>query len=551
MCGISFSILKNITKGDNLNRLIILTLLLLVPISSFTEVVINELLYDAVGVDTGKEWIELYNNSDEDISLHNWELQAGGKTFSTIFIFPNITIRAKSFFLISESNNLPLTNLVTALGFENGGSATDGVRILNPANQYTDTILYDFPNSNNLAGDAPTQTPCPSVAPGHSLARYRDGEDTNSASDWFDCTTPTPGRSNIVERRVTLTNCKTTNHNSYIELSTVILNLSTSLVDNHELAIKTLFNNELKSIDNLSAISPLDSLKHCVTVENELNEEGEIIVELINNSNIELVDNLWKMWISQQIVVVKLSEVMYNPRATQAEWIELKLLNDVESAELSITDFAGNSCTANISGEAGDYLVIAENRENLLLNFVACDENKVFQATGWAILNNSGDSIIVEHGAVVLDSLQYSSNSAPKGYSLEYNERDDSWSRSVAEIGGTPTQPNSCLDNPHQQITGIEVINAVISQKRDKQLKLIFSLDKSVSSLILKLYDLRGKEIDNLKADYSQQYDGEFVWDGAIKGKYLVSGLYPAVLTLRGSNGKVIREKKILITINR
>lgn len=534
-----------------MKRVVILTFLFLIQLSGFAEVVINELLYDAVGIDTGKEWIELYNDSDEDISLHNWELQAGGRTFSTIFIFPNITIRSKSFFLISESNNLPLTNIVTELGFENGGSATDGVRILNPANQYTDTILYDFPNDNNLPGDEPTQTPCLSVTPGHSLARIRDGEDTNSASDWFDSATPTPGRTNILERRVTLANSEATIYNSYIELSTVILNLSTCIVDNHELAIKILFNNKLKSLDNLSSISSLDSLKYCATIENELNQDGELIIELINNSNIELVDNLWRMWISQQVVVAKLSEIMYCPRANQAEWIEIKLLNDVESAELLITDFAGNSCSANISGEAGDYLVIAENRENLLLNFSESDESKVFQVTGWAILNNTGDSIVVEHGTVVLDSLEYSSNSAPKGFSLEYNEHDGTWGRSLAEVGGTPTQPNSCLTNPHQSVTGIEVVNTVISQKKDKQLKLIFNLDKSVSSLILKLYDLRGKEINTLNANYSQQYNGEFVWNGNIKGKYLVSGLYPAVLTLRGSNGKIIREKKILITINR
>lgn len=526
-------------------------MLLLIQINIFASVVINELFYDAVGVDAGQEWIELYNNGDEDISLHNWEIQAGGKTFSTRFTFPNITIRAKSFFLISESNNISLTNIVADLGFENGGSATDGVRIFNPATQYTDTILYDFPNSNNLEGDTPTQNPCPGVAPGHSLARYRDGEDTNSISDWFASATPTPGRSNLLERKVTLASCEATHYDSYIEVSTVIRNLSTSPVDNLELGIKILFNSELKYSNTLSGISALDSLTHCITITNEFNESGLLIVELISNSNIELVDNLWEKWISQQNIGAKLTEIMYYPRANQTEWIEIKLLNDVEDVELVITDLAGSSCRATVSGEVGDYLVIAEDSDNLLLNFAECDEDKVFQATGWTTLNNTGDVIILKQGSVILDSLQYSSNSAPKGYSLEYNESDATWGRSFAEAGATPTQPNSCLDNSHQAGTGVEITNSVISRKKDNHLKLTFNLDKSVTFLTLKLYDLRGKEINTLEANYSQQYNGEFVWDGYINGKYLTSGLYPGILILKASTGKIVSEKKILITINR
>ena len=534
-----------------MRRLIIVISLLGFWLSGHSKVVINEVFYDAVGSDDNQEWIELYNSSSEDINLQGWILQAGGTSYSDIFIFPSIMIRANSFFLISEST-YSLSNLVTNLGFENGGSATDGIRILNPANQYTDTILYDYPNANNLIGDSVNQLPCSGVNPGQSLARSVDGVDTDSEYDWVSCSMPSPGLSNVGERKVTLQNCSVELNQTNLEVSTLIRNLSTRLVDKFELSIKIVFNNELKYYEELGAIPAEDSLSLDLTIDNEFLSSGLLVVELINNTDIQIVDNLWKKDIFYQAPALFLSEIMYHPLVNQPEWIEVKLLEDLNNADLEILDASYNEANANISGFAGEYIVIAEDKESVIMHYPNCDSLKVFQANGWARLNNTGDSVVIKCYQVTLDSLQYEASMSPLGYSLELNEVDNEWTASNAVAGATPTERNSISqDNGFNNLSGIKIVSSLISIKRDKQLKVKFNLQKIVNSIELKIFDIRGKELNSIEIGLANQYSGECSWDGCVRDKYLASGLYPTIIKLKAENGRILEEKKIIITINR
>ena len=52
------------------------------------DVVINEVLYDPEGADSGYEWIELFNAGDQSVNLENWKIQKGGSEFVDQFTFP-------------------------------------------------------------------------------------------------------------------------------------------------------------------------------------------------------------------------------------------------------------------------------------------------------------------------------------------------------------------------------------------------------------------------------------------------------------------------------
>lgn len=60
-------------------------------------VFINEIMYDPEGRDTGKEWIELYNNSENDIDLTGYELYPDGIGY---FVFPEFTLAAGSYAVV-------------------------------------------------------------------------------------------------------------------------------------------------------------------------------------------------------------------------------------------------------------------------------------------------------------------------------------------------------------------------------------------------------------------------------------------------------------------
>ncbi|MDZ4122507.1 MAG: lamin tail domain-containing protein, partial [Candidatus Cloacimonadaceae bacterium] len=162
------------------------------------RVVINEVLYDPVGVDTGFEWLELYNSGEQNINLEGAQIQRGGASFSTVFTFPYYILRPGRYVLVGESQ-VPDAVFTTSLAFQNGGGATDGIRFVSADSSYTDTVLYDEPNINALIDDSGVAGTsfALDVPPGYSLARRADGWDTdNSAHDFIAEPNPTPGQPN-------------------------------------------------------------------------------------------------------------------------------------------------------------------------------------------------------------------------------------------------------------------------------------------------------------------------------------------------------------------
>ena len=116
------------------------------------NVVINELCYDPVGDDSGFEWIELYNNGTGTIDLAGAKLLRAGSSWTEVLTLPSFLLRPGRYLLIGETQ-ITSAVITASLSFQNGGSETDGVRYLTPDGSYTDTVLYDSPNTYNLSGD--------------------------------------------------------------------------------------------------------------------------------------------------------------------------------------------------------------------------------------------------------------------------------------------------------------------------------------------------------------------------------------------------------------
>jgi hypothetical protein len=163
------------------------------------RVVINEVLYDAVGDDTGQEWVELFNAGAAAVDVSGWRIERGGASFETAAVVPaGVSLHPGDFLLVGEAA-VPAADVVATLVLQNGGGATDGVRLVTAAGIPADVLLYDTPNINGLPDEAGTAgvSFAPDVAAGHSLGRVPDGTDTNaSGADMRDQGAPTPRRSN-------------------------------------------------------------------------------------------------------------------------------------------------------------------------------------------------------------------------------------------------------------------------------------------------------------------------------------------------------------------
>lgn len=56
------------------HKILFLFIFSLIPFFANANVVINEIMYDLEGADSGREWIEIFNNGTEQIDLNGWKL---------------------------------------------------------------------------------------------------------------------------------------------------------------------------------------------------------------------------------------------------------------------------------------------------------------------------------------------------------------------------------------------------------------------------------------------------------------------------------------------
>ncbi len=159
------------------------------------QVVINELYYDHPGGDTGYEFVELINISDNpvaavDISL---DFHNGSDTgWETIWTGETGLIAPGGLYLVGGVFVSPLPDAVSGFSIQNG---PDAIRVC-LSGMETDRIGYgglEDPDYCELAGT-------PALTAGLSVSRVPDGTDTNHNAADFSETSPSPGSWNLARR---------------------------------------------------------------------------------------------------------------------------------------------------------------------------------------------------------------------------------------------------------------------------------------------------------------------------------------------------------------
>ncbi len=170
----------------------------------FSQVVLNEILYDPNGTDTGKEWIEIFNPSDSPVDMDGWDLDCAEAPY---YHFQSFILHAHSYVVVHlrQDGTDTQTDLYTGAnwGSDNMGNAHGEVTLYN-STSHTKAHLIDFvewgatgqthESSAISAGQWPDPPDfAPSVSSGHSICYDGSG---NSGADWQDGATPTPGSDN-------------------------------------------------------------------------------------------------------------------------------------------------------------------------------------------------------------------------------------------------------------------------------------------------------------------------------------------------------------------
>ncbi|MBS3741259.1 MAG: lamin tail domain-containing protein [Candidatus Cloacimonetes bacterium] len=420
---------------------------------------LNEIYYDHPGADGGYEWIELYNPGTEIMNLHNWTLEKAGTEFTEFFSFPQISLPPDSFLLIGEEY-VTNADIITDIALQNGGSATDGVRLISSDSDTIDTILYDSPNTNQLPGDEFQAgiNFAPDVEAGNSLCRYPDGNDSNNcAIDCFSTSFPTPGAANkiFIDLEAESVEIMPENPDSTQEINLVIKVRNNSGISlsannwNYEIYI----NQTLWDVFSPDDTIPPDT---CLTLEHNIGSFNsgyfQILVELTFDD-----DELWNNSKSTSFLIpptpLIINEFMYKPGSDNAEWVEIfnRSQNEFPLYHWKIKDNGSswNNISSSYTIKPGDYLIVTQ--DTLAVSEFYYSNLIILQTDDWSNLNNSSADqvILADSNKTVIDSINYNPNdiNCDKDMSLErknpFSEIAENWDVSTDSSGASPGTKNS------------------------------------------------------------------------------------------------------------
>lgn len=535
---------------------------------SISALVINEIFYDPAGGDSGYEWLELYNESSETINLEGWILQKAGSEFTTFYTFPPYNLTPNQFLLLAESS-VENADIYTDLAMQNGGSATDGVRLLSPDSLYTDTVVYDSPNSNNLPSDLnnPAISFAPDVSSGNSLARTFDGLDShNCEQDFFECLEPTPNSSNIYPIDLALSHPEITSNEGSDEdsdldthtFSTHILNLSTIDVDNSVATLEMSINNQLWDSFELPSIPAQDSIYFDIELPELATGISIININLIYIYDIELENNSYttSRLIGNSVLV--LNEVLFKPSSEETEWIEI--YNNCECGYLvdnfGISDNSGTQIAFMGAVPPHSYLIISQDRDIFLNSYPQIEPASVVEAESWTALNNSDETLtLYDSFGTQLETMNYTGEDSEESVSLERINPDlpaeaDNWGYCIN--GSTPAEENSLFLTYFPTSSKLNFQPNPFSPYAGQHCIISFQLPEKLSRVNLKVYDLKGREMIKISNQSLQTAVGQFIWDGRdAKNQILPIGIYIVLMEAGALESEKIYRKQKTVVIAR
>ncbi|MCB5278099.1 MAG: lamin tail domain-containing protein [Candidatus Cloacimonetes bacterium] len=525
---------------------ILCAVILLLPIAWLhSSVVINEVCYDPPGADAQQEWIELYNPSNQTIELTGCKIYSCGAEWSLGFVFPYYLLRPKHFVLVG-GEGMTNAQFYTDFVFQNGGSASDAIRFVNADSTYTDTVIYDEPNSNLITDDYGTEafSLAPDAPEGCSLARAIDGLDTNMCeNDFIIEQNPTPNSPNRVYTDYALYSPQLMQELPQKILSVGIRNLG-SYYYPYPAQFSVYASETMIHQEDIVPLVASDSIR----VQFVLPDDAYLLrmtLELENDVNLE--NNVSYYSIEGNGSPPTFSEIFPAPLPGKQEWLEVYSAPINHKGDYFIQDEAGAYISFNLPPVSG-YYVICTNKDDFVAEYPQCPASSVLESSTWTALNNDGDVLYLYEGEQILDTISYESSIQGKSL-LKLNSQDEQtewrWgSPSPGEANDAHTQ-----DLP-EHTERLKLLGSPCDPRFGEQLTLSYNLPDISNRINLRIYDLNGRLVVNLADNLLVTDRGVIHWNGRHNsGKLAQRGLYILLWESVPESGSKVYRKQLTAVI--
>lgn len=557
-------------------------ILLFIPGSIFTQVILTEVMFDPVGSEYTDEFVEIYNSSKSDsVSLIGWRLTDGSGdddvigTGKGLFILPGqyAIILDRDYFgnstaydLLIPEEALILTVDGSTLGSSGlSNSRTEAVSLLDAAGYVVSQYFYSIGN-----------------CPGHSDEKINlQGNDDDE--NWADSRVinGSPGFVNSVARfqydlRVSTlwTEPMTLRIGMEVDLWTSIFNTGLRSVSDfivhffEDFDHDSVFDSEEKigsfvyGTFDLAAHETLN-----VSIGWDIRGAGTRFI----GAGIEFPpderpeDNLriMEMTVGFAERALVLNEIMCRPLWDQPEWVELHNPEDtdIDLRGWKISDEDTSDMVIitqeNVIIPPSGYCVLAEASDFVIGPFSQSDLLIVHE---FPSLNNEGDGVVLmDPAGFVIDRVDYRKDwGTGSGLSLErinphgYSNDSSNWGTCVSIEGSTPGKQNSLFTTILPSRAALSISPNPFSPDEDgmEDVTVIsYCLPMKTSRINLRIFDVHGRRIRNLRGASRSGSQGSVQWDGRDdEGRLARIGIY--VVYLEGLNdleGIVVTAKSTVV----
>lgn len=507
-----------------------------------SDIVINEILYQKEN-ENSPEFIELFNNSENNFDLSNWTISDAADNSATL---PEGTsLEAGNYVVLTDRQNFAssLSNGIFLSGFPSLNDSGDGIILKNESGVTIDSLFYTERFGGNQNGIS---------------AEKKDPDGASNDPNNWNSNTSESGNSAGVENSVfqldtispEIIFAKLQENGNVVIAFSEFVDISGSTIS---------AGGQQRSVLNFS---PTEANK--VTVDGSglsTNEHIEVsitdLADVVGNVNSSASGQ-----ISQKITPgsVVINEILYDPLSDdednlpdQTEYIELYNTQDyaISLEEIFLNDAPDEDNEVNrldpVSSEFkwiqpnGYFLIYAEDQtfdfsESQLAEYFGMESQSgqfTMQIDRSSLsLSASGDAIFIsDSSGNAIDSVFYDESwqnpnrVSVDGVALEKinpagpSNDESNWSSSTEVSGGTPAQQNSIFQEPGSapDNSGITFTPNPFSPDDDgfeDFLSINYTLDEADYLLRVRIYDRYGREVRELADGKPAGFSGSLIWDG-------------------------------------
>lgn len=266
---------------------------------------------------------------------------------------------------------------------------------------------------------------------------------------------------------------------------------------------------------------------------------------------------------------ILINEFMFEPDNNNSEFVEIYSssnfdinINNLYLHDAQNEDGNGKRFDIDYLLKPGDYFVIAAD-SNIFNTYNNLDESKIYVLNQNLSLNNSGDKIILKWSdGFIIDELEYFTNwhsselfstqniSLEKKIKNQISNDKNNWTSSSDTQGATPTYSNSFVNKTDKDF-GIKLPKNPFSFVEEEVIKIQYSTPFDNSIINLSLFSKQGAKLGMIKELNFSGSNGEILWDGKLNNKQLRSGTYVLYLeSVKKDTQEIYIAKEIIVIVN-